>query len=265
VKGTARTRLKRQRARLPFALNHYTRTFAFANASKLVNVSIESHCLLAESELKTRVSSAGSAASTGDNCRAQGDRRMTLRCAGGYFVTAVAGFIAMAACGTATRSRPAATASVAVQEPTSTTTPENETCGAIDRMVSAENKCIAVAGRLVVHALLPVHYTKTASGRTFSRQLYQLDCDSSGECTGIYLNLDRTDDGGGITMFDLGRVVGAQIVSRTGAMTVIRWGDYRTFIVDMSRGAVTYSESGEGLFGPVDGRGEVPCKAETSD
>ncbi len=128
--------------------------------------------------------------------------------------------------------------------------------------VMAENYCFRSGDRLSFQALFPVRYTKTASGRQNSRQLYQFDCSLSGQsCEGLQFKLDNIDDGKPLGMMDLGGAKGAEVVSATGDVIVIKWGVFRTFTVDLSRDQVMYTESGEGAFGPVDGRGEVSCKA----
>jgi hypothetical protein len=134
--------------------------------------------------------------------------------------------------------------------------------GAPGPNVEAVNYCIRSRDRLSFQALIPITYAKIAAGDRESKQLYQFDCSVSNHwCEGLLLRTSGIEQGKPIGAFDLGRAEGAEVISVTGDVIVIKWGIYRTFTVDLAIGRVTYVESGEGLAGPVEGRGEVACNA----
>jgi hypothetical protein len=129
--------------------------------------------------------------------------------------------------------------------------------------VTSRNECMFSGDlqKLVFQALIPIHYTKGVD-EPYSRQLYQLECSlKDNECDGVLLLVDVIDRGESIGMLSFGRVIGAEVLSVTGKIITIRWGVFRTFTVDFERSLVTYAESGEGMRGPIEGRGEVKCEA----
>jgi hypothetical protein len=131
--------------------------------------------------------------------------------------------------------------------------------GTAPRFVSRD-QCIFDGNRFSFHALIPIHYSK-GTDNADSRQLYQFDCHlESNQCEGLLLRVDKIERGQPIGMFDLSRAQAAEIISATGSVITIKWGIFRTFTVDLERGLVTYSESGKGLRGPIEGRGEAKCE-----
>lgn len=120
--------------------------------------------------------------------------------------------------------------------------------------------CMVEGDRLSFQALFDIRYTK-GTDDPLSRMLYQLDCRlSTGECSGAQLDAKAVESGKPLGMFGLGRMDDAFVVERTGAVTTIKWGVYRTFTVDVAHGSVMYVESGVGMNGPIEGRGEAQCK-----
>jgi len=128
--------------------------------------------------------------------------------------------------------------------------------------VSVKNECMLGAGKVVVHVLMPIHYTSPSPSD--SRQLYQLSCGTEdGQCNGVVLDLDHVDAGKPIDVMDLNRLDGARVVTSTGSVATVQWGPLRTFTIDLQgqRGVVRYVESGEGaIAGHTEGRGEAECE-----
>jgi len=127
--------------------------------------------------------------------------------------------------------------------------------------IEAVNQCLVTPERVFFHALFPVHYSSgLPEGAGDSRQVYQFDCSLADHtCEGVQLNLEGVDQGEGLGMMALGRAEGAMVVSSVGSVTVIRWGIFRSFTVDIAAGTVSFTESGNGMLGPIEGRGVAPC------
>ncbi len=128
--------------------------------------------------------------------------------------------------------------------------------------IKSDDVCIRSATRLGFQVLVNVNYSKGAGSPYTSRQLFQFVCNiDDGTCEGITFDVDNLEGGGTIRLLDLNRADGGRIESQTGSTLVVKWGPLRTFTVDLARGKVAYVESGDGLLGPVEGRGEASCKA----
>lgn len=116
--------------------------------------------------------------------------------------------------------------------------------------------------RLLLHVAITAHYTKGAEARD-TKTLWQINCDlSDNQCNGVTVDLDKIERGQPLGVFGIGQVEGAEIASAVGSVYVIKWGVYRTFTVDLDRNVVTFVESGEGMRGPIEGRGEASCIAK---
>lgn len=124
--------------------------------------------------------------------------------------------------------------------------------------VKVPNQCVSSKDSLVIHVLIQTQYqTKDAKQtRSSSEDLWQIHCDrKTRACQGVSLDVDRLKQTGEITLMSLNSLRGAEIVSSTGSVTVIRWGPLRTFVVDFEKGEVSYLESST----TSEGRGVAKC------
>lgn len=129
-------------------------------------------------------------------------------------------------------------------------------CGTSRPEVTAKNECIAGGGKVFVHVLIRANYTR--GPLKTSRDLWQFSCSIfDRSCKGVSLALDNLDRGHAITMMDLNTPEGAEVESVVGNVVTLRWGPWRTFTVDFSRGRVSYDESGP----TSEGKGEANCTA----
>jgi len=126
------------------------------------------------------------------------------------------------------------------------------------RRIDVKPFCVVDRGtqKVVVFGVFDFEYTKISFGDPRSRQVYLLECWPDDKCDGQYLKLDGVDGGEPLDFLDIGTMVGAEVVSRTGSLLVVQWGPYRTFTIDLSAGKVSFAESGEN----VEGRGEFSCE-----
>lgn len=124
-------------------------------------------------------------------------------------------------------------------------------------LLQVDGYCLSSKSRIDFQVLLAMDYTKTSMGPTKSREIYSLRCERESKlCSGIKVDLDRVDEGKPMGFFDLLQVEGAEIVANVGDIFTVQWGPFRTFTVDLGRGAVTLLESNDSTYG----RGESPCK-----
>jgi hypothetical protein len=152
------------------------------------------------------------------------------------------------------------------EQPSVASRPEAAVAAPVETVIQArirsKNVCWLQGDRVFFHILFEINYSQTVADRARSRQLFQMDCDQRGACSGIHWSLDNADDNKPVTMMDIGRISGAELSGKTGTVVTVQWGPLRTFLIDVGGGSASYVESGEGLFSNVEGRADAKCQGQ---
>jgi hypothetical protein len=119
-----------------------------------------------------------------------------------------------------------------------------------------KNECRVSEDFFVVHALIPVHFTKIPEPLpSDDDELIQLRCHvATKKCTGAYL---RAYGSKPISMLGFGPIE-ATVQSQVGKVYTVEVGGDVSVSVDFGSEVVTYVESSAG----TEGRGETSCKAD---
>lgn len=121
---------------------------------------------------------------------------------------------------------------------------------------SRSNTCITRSdGTVLFHVTFTVEYDDPDTKPM--RQMFEMRCEPDDTCAGVFVNVTPLYNGDNLGMFDVSRIDGARVLSRTGSVTIVQWGPLRTFTLDAAAGRVIYRESGQGQ---VEGQGATPCE-----